>query len=113
MSGIAKNSPIFHECKIFLVNHLVTSRYRYKEISHFGRFFHRHYVEAVHNRFNRLDRVDLRHDHPCAKPFGPHRRAFAAPSVTGNYHDLARHDQVCRSVDSIPYGLTRTVSIVK
>ena len=113
MSCVAENSAVFHHRKIFFIDNLVTARNSHKEITDLSRFVHRHYIKTVHHRFNRLDRIDLRNDNPRAKPFCPHGSSLAAPAVAGNYNDLSRHDQVCGTVDTIPYGLPRPVTVIK
>ena len=62
---------------------------------------HRHHPEAVHDRFQRLQRVDLGDDHVAAQPLGPHGDAAAAPAVAGHHDRLARDQHVGGADDAV------------
>ena len=74
---------------------------------------HRHYIKAVHDCLDRLDRVDLGDDYAGTECLGTHSHALAAPAVACDNCDLAGNDQVRRAVDAVPDRLTRAIAVVK
>ena len=65
VTGITEDSTILHHCKVFLINDLITTGNRYKEIANLCRLIHRHNIKAVHDCLDCLNRINLCHDHAC------------------------------------------------
>ena len=113
MTGVAQYSSILHIGKVFFVDNLVAACHGDEEVAELRRVCHRHDIEAVHDRFDRADRIDLGDDDSCAEAFRSHRNALAAPAVACDNDDLAGDDQVGGTVDAVPHGLARAVAVVK
>lgn len=113
MSGIAQNSAFLHHSKILFINYLVTASYRHKEIADFGSFLHGHYLKAVHYRFDSPHRIDFRYNHLGAQALCPHGNTLAAPAITGYNNILSGYNQVGGTHHAIPYGLARTIPVIK
>ena len=113
VSGIAQDRAVLHLHKVLGIDDLVAARHGHKEITICCCLFHRHHFKSVHDGFDRLDRIDLGHDHLGSQTFGTHCHALATPAVTGNHYGLTCHDQVGGTVDAVPYGLAGTVAVIK
>ena len=113
MPCVAENGPFLHHRKILGVNYFITAGHRHEEISGLSRFLHGHYLKTVHNRFNRPYRVDFRHDYLSAQALCPHGNALAAPAITGYHNILSGYNQVGGTHHAIPYGLARTIPVIK
>ena len=113
MTCIAKNCAILHYRKIFLVNDLIASGHGYEEVAYLRRFMHRHYIKAIHYRFDCLYRIDLRNDYSCTKSLCSHCSSLTAPAIACHYYSLSCHDQVSSTVNAVPYRLSCTIAVIK
>ena len=78
-----------------------------------GGFGHRHDTEAVHDRFQRLQRVNLGDDDVGAQPLGPHGDAAAAPAVAADHNVLAGDQHVGGADDAVHGALARAVAVIE
>ena len=74
---------------------------------------HRHHAEAVHDRFERLHRVNLGDDHIAAQPIGPAGDAAAAPAVAGHHDRLAGDEHVGGADHAVQGALAGAVAVVE
>ena len=74
---------------------------------------HRHHLEAVHDRLERLHRVDLGDDHVRAQAACPRRDAAPDPAVAGDDELLAGEQDVGRADDPVDRRLAGAVAVVE
>ena len=103
VSCVAADSTILHLHEMILCDNAITTGHCNEDISERSSLIHLHDLEAVHYSLHCLDRVNLSHDDLGSKTLGTHRYALTAPSVTCYHHVLACNDEVCSTVDSVPY----------
>ena len=84
-----------------------------EDIAYLGCFFHWHDLIAVHDGLKRTHGICLRDDDLCAQALCTQRNALAAPAVAGDDDIFARNDEICRSADTVPHGLTRAVAVIE
>ena len=84
-----------------------------EDARHLGRLGDRHDAEAVHDRLDRLERVDLEHDDVGAVALHAHRQAAAAPAVAGDADGRAGEQDVGRAHDAVERALTGAVAVVE
>ena len=113
MTCITADCAILHIKEMFLDDNAVTSCNSHEYISDFSRLLHLHHLETIHNSLHSLDRIDFCHNHLSAKTLSSHCNTLSAPSITGYNDILAGYNKICCAVDSIPYRLTCTVSVIK
>ena len=113
VSGVRHHSSVLHHVEVTLAEDVLISRKRQEDVAHLCRLVHRHDIEAVKDRLNRLDGIDFRDDNICAKSACTHRSALAAPSVSCDNDRLPRYDEVRRTHDAVPCGLPRPIAVVK
>src|SRR3990172_6010398 len=83
VSAIADHGPILHYAEMLRPNNVLIARQRHKQVADLRGLRHRHNLESVHCRFERLDRIDFRNDNNRAHSPGSHRKASSAPAVPG------------------------------
>ena len=98
---------------MLLCDHAVATCHSHEDVSKLGSLLHLHNLEAIHHCLHCLDRIDLSHNNLCTETFGTHRNTLSAPAVAGNNHILTCDDKVGCTIDSIPYRLTSTVTVVE
>ena len=74
---------------------------------------HGHDPEAVHDRFEGPQRVDLQHDHVGAVSLGPHGHAPAAPAVADDDDRLAGDQPIGGPDDAVEGRLAGAVAVVE
>ncbi len=113
MAGISHQRPILHHREVFPIQHVDVPRRRDKYVANRRRLYHGHDTEAIHHRFQRLQRINLRDNHVAAQPFGAHGDAAAAPPITGDDHGLAGNQIIRRPDHPIQRRLPRAIPVVK
>ena len=113
MAGVAEYCRILHFFKMPACYYRAAAGDRYKKIAYYGGVIHRHYLKAVHNRFDCLYRVDFGDYYRGAQSLCPHGDAFAAPSISGDNNGFSGYYEVGGSVDSVKDRLAGSVSVVK
>ena len=78
-----------------------------------GRFHHGHHPEAVHDRLQRLERLDFGDDDVRAEALGAHGDAAAAPSVAGHDEVFAGQQDVGGADDAVDGALAGAVAVVE
>ncbi len=73
---------------------------------------HRHDPEALHDRAECADGVDLGDEHLGAEPAGALGDAGAARAETCHHDGLACHERVGRAQDAVQYRLTGAVLVI-
>ena len=96
-----------------LVEHVDVAGGGDEDIADRGSVSHRHHTEAVHDRFQRLHRVDFGDDHVAAQPIGPPGNAAAAPAVARHDHRLARDQHVGGADHAVDRALAGAVAVVE
>ena len=89
------------------------ARHRDEDVSGARRLAHGHDAEAVHDGFDRLDRIDLRDYDVRAEAPRAHRQAFAAPAVADHHKAPARQQYVRRAYDAVNRRLPCAVAVVE
>ena len=89
-------APSFISAEMLRPDHVLVAGQRDEHVADLGRLGHRHDLEAVHRRLERLDRIDFGDDDDGAHAAGPHGEAPAAPAVAG-HDDLRAGQQVSPS----------------
>ena len=113
MACIAADRSILHLKEMLLYNDCVAARHRYEYITERCSLVHLHNLEAIHYRFHRLDRIHFGHYNLRSEALGSHCNTLSAPSVTCNNHILACNNEIRGTVDSIPYRLSRAITVVE
>ena len=98
---------------MFAANDLQIAGDRDEEIADLCGLLHRHDAEPVHDRFDRLDRIDFGDDDIGAHPFGAHCDAAPTPAVACD-HEGGAADQPVRCADNAVDGaLARAIAVVE
>ena len=113
MTCITADCTIFHILENFFSNNVLTTCNSNEEIAFFCSFGHFHYGETIHSCFHSLDWVNFCNNYLCAKSVCTHSNAFSAPTITCNNNFFTCNNQVCSTVDTVPYRLTCTITVVK
>ena len=113
VSGVRHHSSVLHHVEVTLAENVLIACKRQENIAHLCRLVHRHDIETVKDRLNRLDGIDFRDDNICAESACTHRSTLAAPSISCDNDRLPRYDKVRRAHDAVPCGLPCPIAIVK
>ncbi len=89
MPRVPNQGSVFHYLKMVCVDHVQVTSDGDENVTNRGGFHHRHYPEAIHNRFQRHQRVNLGYDHIRAHTTGTHRQPASAPAITSDNKILA------------------------
>src|SRR5882672_2425896 len=111
--GVAHNRSALHFLEMLGANHAFVPGHGDENVAFFHRFRHRHNAEAVHDRFNALDRVNFGDDDVRAEALRTHGHAAPAPTVTGDHDFEAREQHIGGANDAVNRGLTSAVAIVE
>ena len=113
MPSVCQDRLILHGQHMFHRDSMFASGRRNKHIAQRSCLCHSHHVIPVHFSFHRLYRIYFRYDDLCTEGCRTHGNTSAAPAVA-DYNDcFGCHDQVCITHDAVPYGLSRSVSIIE
>src|SRR5262249_10271809 len=72
VAAVADNGAVLHHGEVFTADDLQVACDGHEEVTDRGSLFHRHHAEAIHDRFEALQGIDLRHNHVSSHPFCPH-----------------------------------------
>ncbi len=113
VAAVADDGAVFHLGEVLAANDFEIAGDRDEEISDRGGLFHRHDAEAVHDRFDGLQWIDLGHDDVGAHALGAHGDAASAPAVPSDDEDGAADQPVGRADDAVHGGLAGAVAVVE
>ena len=113
MTGIAADGTILHLEEMLLNYYAVATCNCHEDISKLSSLIHLHHLESVHHGLQSLDRIHLGNDDLSTKTLGSHRNTLSAPAITSHDNILSCNDKVGGPVDSVPYRLTCTVTVIK
>ena len=113
VAGIGEDRAVLHHGEVTCGDHIVAARDGNENVAALGRLVHREDGEAIHVRFDRAHRIDLRDDDPRAETVRAHRHALAAPAVAADHDLLARDDEVRRAHDAVPDALAGAVAVIE
>jgi len=94
MVRVRQNRAILHFLEMLFGDDRLTAGDGDENVADGRGFAHRHHAAAVHQGFQRLDRIDLGDYHASAHAARPHGHAAAAPAVAGNHEVQARHPDI-------------------
>ena len=113
VSSITADCSVLHCKEVLLHDDSVTSCYCHEDISKRSCLLHLHYLEAVHYSLHCLDRIHLGNDYLCTKTLCTHCHTFTTPAVACHNDILSCNDKVCSAVDTIPYRLACSVTVIE
>ena len=113
MSRIADDRAVLHQLEVLFANDVVVAGDRYEDVADPCRVADRHHPVAVHDRLDRLARIDFRDDDVRAHAGGPRRDAASAPAVPDHDQRAAREQHVRGTNDSVERRLPGSVAVVE
>src|SRR5215475_13450936 len=72
VAAVADDRAVLHRCEVFATDNLQVACDGYEEVANRGSLFHRHHAEAIHDRFEALQGIDLGHNHVSSHAFCTH-----------------------------------------
>jgi hypothetical protein len=113
VTGVGNDRAVFHHFEMMLVDHVEVACHGAEDVADLGGFGHRHDLEAVHDRFERLHRVDLGDDDLSAHAARAGGETTSAPAVASHDEVLASQQHVGGADDAVHGGLARAVAVVE
>ena len=102
-----------HDFHVLAVEDVHVAGRTAEDVADLGRLQHRHDTEAVHDRLQRLERVDLGDNDVGAHALGAHGNALAAPAVAADNEVLPCQQDVGGADDAVDGALARAVAVVE
>ena len=110
---VGKDRAVAHLGEVLGPQHLPIAGDGHEDLALPGGDGHRLDPEAVHDRLERAQRVDLGDRHDGAHASRPGRNALAAEAVAGDDETLAREQDIRRPDDAVERRLARSVPVVE
>ena len=106
-------APSFMSFEVLLGEHVLVAGDGAEDVADFGGFVHAHHAEAVHDRFERLGRIDFGDDDFGARAAGARGEAASAPAVAGDDELRSGEQEVGGADDAVDRRLSGAVAIVE
>src|SRR6266571_9377153 len=76
-------------------------------------FSHRQYLQAIHNRFEGFDRIDLAYYHTRTHATSTHSDTSPAPTIAHDNKDCSGQQGICRPQDAVNCVLPSAVTVIE
>ena len=113
VAAVGQDRAVVHDFHVVAVEDVHVAGRAAEDVADLGRLQHRHDAEAVHDRLQRLERVDFGDDDVGAHALGAHGNALAAPAVAADDEILARQQDVGGADDAVDGALAGAVAVVE
>ena len=113
VADVTNDRHILHLANMLDADHVLVACSGNKDIGSCDNVFERRHLKTVHRRLQCADRVNLGHDHTCARARQGRSRAFANIAVAHDHSDLAGHHRVSRAANAVDEAFLTTVFIVE
>ena len=113
MSRVRDDRPVLHGAEVLHPKNVDVPGHGHEDVAEFRGFRGGHDLEAVHDRLERGQRIDLGDRDVGAHAARPARDPAAAPAITQHDEPRAREEAVRGPQDSVDRALPRAVAIVE
>ena len=113
MARVADDGAVLHGLEVLLAQDVDVARGGDEQARHLGGLGHRHDAEAVHDRLEGAQRVDLEHDDVGAVALETHGQTAPAPAVAGHADDAAGDEDVGGPDHAVERALAGAVAVVE
>src|SRR5215207_10000998 len=113
VTGVGNDGAISHDLKVLTIDHIDIAGDRAEEIADLCCFSHGHHLKTIHDRFERLHRVDFRDDDLRAHAACAGGKTASAPAVACHYKILASQQDVGGADDTVNGRLTRAIAVIE
>src|SRR5450756_2185049 len=113
VAGVGDDRAVLHDLEVLAAQHVDVAGGGDEQLGHLGGLGDGHDAVAVHDRFERAQRVDLEHDDVGAVALHAHREPAPAPAVAGQAHGAAGDEDVGGADDPVEGALAGAVAVVE
>src|ERR1041384_35279 len=101
MAAVTHNRAILHQAEMLTIYDMSVACDRDEDVADASCLRHGHNAEAVHDRLDRFNWIDLCDDYICAHPACAQRNTFSAPAVPDDYECPSGQQDVCGAHDPV------------
>ena len=113
VAGVGDDGAVLHDLEVLAAQHVDVAGGGDEELGDLGGLGDGHDAEAVHDRLEGAQRVDLEHDDVGAVALHAHREAAAAPAVAGDADGAPGDQDVGGADDAVEGALAGAVAVVE
>ena len=113
VARVREQRAVLHLLEVFATDHVAVAGRGAEDVADRRGALHRQHLEALHDRLERAQRVDLADDDARAHAARAQREPLPAPAVARDHEDAPGEQHVRRAEDAVDRRLARAVAVVE